>query len=324
MTWPGRWRKAPVHCAPSVVIRGVFRPAEALSQDPGDIVGFQRRIRPVPAEHTQDGEFGSRGVLGEVGEGDFAVGGGAEGRDEQQVGDVPTLAVRGSALLHDEGVEHAAQNDDRERGRAELDEENAERLTAGKGAKLANDAAFEFFCFLVFQAEFCSVVLEREVFEAVVCDRPVEFLPQLREEVVEVGDGVEVGGHGPSDQLISIQHFRTGATPTGACRARRWVLARCVSAFFRSSESAARSNVHLRAVSGTHRTTSAMEAGSAVRGLPSRPNNSHTVSPAASVHSGSPDRGSSIPGSGRGMRKQKKTALVSGCGAALPEKVLSG
>ncbi len=105
---------------------------------------------------------------------------------------------------------------------------------------------------------------------------------------------------------------------------QRWDLASCFSAFSRRAMRAAWSNLHSRLVSGSERIKLAMRAASGATDLPLRSSRSQTVSPADSVQRGWPEVGSSVSGSGRGMRKQKKTAWVSGEGEAFPEKVLSG
>ena len=178
--------------------------------------------------------------------GDLAVVVFAEGRDKNQIGGVPALEVGGvgrSALLDDEGVEDTAQDDDREPDSAELDEKNAEGLTACQRTKLADRAAFEFLRFLFSETQIVSVVLESEVIEIIVFNGPVKLFAKPVKEVIESGDRVKVVRHSTnpskSVQLISIQHLRTGATPTGACKGRRWVRASCFSAFSRSLMSAA-------------------------------------------------------------------------------------
>lgn len=184
--------------APGVLIGGVFRPMQAVFQDFGDVFGLERCVRAVPAEHAQDGEFRRIGILVEVGEGDLAVVAFAEGGDEEDVCGIPALAVGRVGrvpLFDDEGVEDAAEDDNGQLGLAELDEEDSEGLSAGQRAELADGAILEFLRFLVLEAEFVGVVFEGEFFEIVIRNRPVEFVAKVGDEVFEVGDGAEVGGH---------------------------------------------------------------------------------------------------------------------------------
>ena len=112
--------------APSVVVSCVLWPTEALFQGAGNMLQFEPGIGgAIPIEYVKNGDFGSVGIPMEMGKGDLTAVVFAEGRDENQISWVPTPEVGGvgrSALLNDEGVEDAAQDDDGETSPAELDE----------------------------------------------------------------------------------------------------------------------------------------------------------------------------------------------------------
>ena len=172
---------------------------KTVFQNPGDVLGLERGVRAVPSEDAENGEFCGVGVLVEMGEGDLAVLSFPKGGDEKNIGGIPALAVGrigGVSLFDDERVEDAAQDDDGQLGLAELDEEDAEGLTTGQRAELADGAVLEFLCFLVFEAEFVGIVFEGELVELVVFDGSVELVAEVGDEFCESGDGAEVSGHG--------------------------------------------------------------------------------------------------------------------------------
>ena len=229
--------------APSSMVSRILWPTETLFQNIGNILQLERSIGgAIPTEYTEDRDFGGVGVPMKMSEGDLAIVVFTKGRNKNQIGGVPALAVARvgrSAFLDNEGVEDAAQNNDGETSPAELDEKNTEGLAAAcQGTKLADRAICEFLRFIFSETEVVSVVLEGKIIETIIFDGPVKLFAKPFKEVVESGDGVKGVRHSTnpskSVQLISIQHLRTGATPTGACKGRRWVLVSCFSAFPRS------------------------------------------------------------------------------------------
>ena len=113
----------------------------------------------------------------------------ADGGNEHEIVELPggqTGLVCGGAFLRDQLPEDAAKGDDGQSFWFELDPEDAPRLIADKGSKLLDD--LDLGSVLGVDAEFFGLVVEGKVVEVFCIDRPVKFVAQIGNKLVEAFD----------------------------------------------------------------------------------------------------------------------------------------
>ncbi len=163
-------------------------PAPGLQVEVLDAV--EMGLAGVPGEGAQFGEPAL--AAAKVGEGDGAVLGVTLGGDEEQVVQPPDrlVGVAMAAGGH-ERAQDAAQDDDGQTFALELDVEDGPGLGICQGAYLLDgldlDGVFGVY------AEFGWVVVEGVVVGVLGLNGPVEFVAQVGDELVEIGQGAEFG-----------------------------------------------------------------------------------------------------------------------------------
>ena len=163
-------------------------PAESLQVEVLDVV--EVGLVGVPGEGAQFGEAAL--AVAKVSEGDGAVLGITLGGDEEQVVQPPDglMGVAAAAGGY-ERAQDAAQDDDGQTLALELDVKDGPGLGVRQGAYLLDGLDLDGVPGVY--AEFGRIVVEGIVVSVLGLDGPVEFVAQVGDELVEVGQGAEFG-----------------------------------------------------------------------------------------------------------------------------------
>ena len=200
--------------APGVGVVLVVGPSEVIAKFADDGVEVERRIEVVPAEHLEGGQVAAVRGLREVREGNAALLAlTVVGHEEQVVGG-PGLAlgtVRRGALLERHLAQDATQRHHGQTLWLELDEEDAPGLARRERAQALD--LLNLGCVFRVDAELLGGVFEGQLFKVVRVDRPIQFVTQVSDELVEATDVCEAFA------VVGRHRFRPRSVPSSSAAA---------------------------------------------------------------------------------------------------------